>query len=229
MILTSFGRPRRLTERSAQAVAPARRARARRQHPRGPRGRGGSARRALGPGRRRAARDRVRARGRAGGNFLDTPAESAEVAFQTSAYSLKALRSRSPTCSPGGGVRRRARLRRFGRLAVLRLDGCGQGRTGGDLALPGARPRSARRAREPGVGGAAGDVAASGIPGFSGLADAAAQAPLGWDTDTASRSRGRSASCSVSRPGITGEILHVDGGFHAIGTALAPVAEEAVA
>ena len=28
---------------------------------------------------------------------------------------------------------------------------------------------------------------------------------------------------------VTGEILHVDGGFHAMGTALAPVAEEAVA
>ena len=28
---------------------------------------------------------------------------------------------------------------------------------------------------------------------------------------------------------VTGEILHVDGGFHAMGTALAPVAQEAVA
>jgi meromycolic acid enoyl-[acyl-carrier-protein] reductase len=29
--------------------------------------------------------------------------------------------------------------------------------------------------------------------------------------------------------GVTGEILHVDGGFHAMGTALTPVLEEATA
>ena len=63
-----------------------------------------------------------------GGNFLDTPPESAAQAFQTSAYSLKAL---SVALLPLMEERRRGRrhgLRRAGRLAGLRLDGRRQGR-----------------------------------------------------------------------------------------------------
>ena len=55
-----------------------------------------------------------------GGNFLNTPVESATIAFQTSAFSLKALAVGLSDLYPGGGRGdRRARLRRAGRLAGL--------------------------------------------------------------------------------------------------------------
>jgi enoyl ACP reductase len=72
---------------------------------------------------------------------------------------------------------------------------------------------------------AAGPVAtpaASGIPGFERLAPLwSAQAPLGWDPEDATPVA--DAACfllsDLSR-GISGEILHVDGGFHAVGAPL---------
>ena len=55
-----------------------------------------------------------------GGNFLNTPVESAITAFQTSAFSLKALAVGLAGPVPGGGrVDRRPGLRRAGRLAGL--------------------------------------------------------------------------------------------------------------
>ena len=73
-----------------------------------------------------------------GGKFLETPPESAATAFQTSAYSLKSLQ-RGAAAADGGRRRdRRHGLRRVRRLAGLRLDGRRQGRARGRLALPGA-------------------------------------------------------------------------------------------
>jgi len=79
--------------------------------------------------------------------------------------------------------------------------------------------------------GPLGTLAARGIPGFGDLASAwKAQAPLGWDTDDPGPVAGAIVFLlSDLARAVTGEILHVDGGFHAMGTALAPVAEEAVA
>jgi len=64
--------------------------------------------------------------------------------------------------------------------------------------------------------------APGGIPGFDGLASLwGQQAPLGWDT----RDPGPVADTvlfllsDLSRR-ITGEIVHVDGGFHAMGAPL---------
>ena len=79
--------------------------------------------------------------------------------------------------------------------------------------------------------GPLGTIAARGIPGFAQLAGAwRKQAPLGWDTEDSGPVAG--AVCfllsDLSR-GITGEILHVDGGFHAMGTALEPALVEATA
>ena len=66
VLLTSFGRVKRMTERAAQRLpTPGRRAGARRQPRGGSGGADGRAARALGLGRRRAARDRVRTPGRA--------------------------------------------------------------------------------------------------------------------------------------------------------------------
>ncbi len=43
-----------------------------------------------------------------GGRFLTTPAESAAAAFQTSAFSLKAVAAALAPLMPSGGERRRA-------------------------------------------------------------------------------------------------------------------------
>jgi enoyl ACP reductase len=66
--------------------------------------------------------------------------------------------------------------------------------------------------------------AASGIPGFDALAGTwERRAPLGWDT----RDPGPVADtvCFLLSDGarrISGEIVHVDGGFHAVGTEAVP-------
>jgi enoyl-[acyl-carrier protein] reductase I len=77
--------------------------------------------------------------------------------------------------------------------------------------------------------GPLGTIAARGIPGFRDLATAwERQAPLGWDTSDPTPVGG--AVCfllSDLARAITGEILHVDGGFHAMGTALDPGAAAA--
>ena len=67
-------------------------------------------------------------------------------------------------------------------------------------------------------------VAAGGIPGFQMLADAwGKQAPLGWDvTDPEPVARTICFLLSDWARAISGEIVHVDGGFHAMGTALNP-------
>ncbi len=67
--------------------------------------------------------------------------------------------------------------------------------------------------------GPLGTVAARGIPGFEELARLwPDQAPLGWDVEDPSPVA--SAICfllSDYARAITGEVLHVDGGFHAMG------------
>jgi enoyl-[acyl-carrier protein] reductase I len=65
-------------------------------------------------------------------------------------------------------------------------------------------------------------IAAKGIPGFQNLADVwADQAPLGWDTGNPEPvARAVAFLLSEWSIGITGEIVHVDGGYHAMGAAL---------
>ena len=62
-------------------------------------------------------------------------------------------------------------------------------------------------------------VAARGIPGFDAFEAAwAARAPLGWDVgDTEPVAKACVALLSDWFPATTGEIVHVDGGYHAIG------------
>jgi enoyl-[acyl-carrier protein] reductase I len=61
-------------------------------------------------------------------------------------------------------------------------------------------------------------VAAKSIPGFSQFQDIwGQQAPLGWDqTDPDPVARMVCVLLSDWAPATTGEIVHVDGGFHAI-------------
>ena len=72
--------------------------------------------------------------------------------------------------------------------------------------------------------GPIGTIAARGIPGFAQLADAwEQQAPLEWSTRTTPAPVAGAAICfllSDLARAITGEILHVDGGFHAMGAPL---------
>ena len=62
-------------------------------------------------------------------------------------------------------------------------------------------------------------AAASMIAGFNALAeDWLDQAPLGWDVkDAAPVAEAATFLLSDLSRGMTGEILHVDGGFHAMG------------
>ena len=62
-------------------------------------------------------------------------------------------------------------------------------------------------------------MAAKSIPGFSDFEEAwEARAPMGWDVnDQVSVARTTLAMMSDWFPKTTGEIVHVDGGYHAMG------------
>jgi enoyl ACP reductase len=67
-------------------------------------------------------------------------------------------------------------------------------------------------------------LAARGIPGFRDLVDLwESQAPLGWDPED--REPVAKTVCwllSDWSKGVSGEVVHVDGGFHAMGAPSAP-------
>jgi len=157
-----------------------------------------------------------------GGNFLETPPESATMAFQTSAYSLKALTAAMlPLMEDGGAV---VGMDFDAQVAWPVYDWMGVAKAG----LEAVSRYLARDLGPKGVrvnlvsAGPLGTLAARGIPGFGDLATAwRQQAPLGWDTEDPKPVAGAILFLlsDLSR-GVTGEILHVDGGFHAMGTAV---------
>jgi enoyl-[acyl-carrier protein] reductase I len=65
-------------------------------------------------------------------------------------------------------------------------------------------------------------VAAKSIAGFSAFEDVwSSRAPLGWDiTDAEPVARVVCALLSDWMPAVTGEIVHADGGAHAMGAAV---------
>jgi meromycolic acid enoyl-[acyl-carrier-protein] reductase len=164
-----------------------------------------------------------------GGNFLNTPGESAEVAFRTSAFSLKALAAALADLYPEEGASV-VGLDFDASVAWPVYDWMGVAKA----ALEATSRYLARDLGPRGVrvnlvsAGPLGTLAARGIPGFGDLATAwQRQAPLGWDTEDPAPVAGAILFLlSDLARAITGEILHVDGGFHAMGTALAPVREE---
>jgi enoyl-[acyl-carrier protein] reductase I len=167
-----------------------------------------------------------------GGNFLETPPESAVTAFQTSAYSYKALAAALADLYPEEGAAL-VGMDFDAQVAWPVYDWMGVAKA----ALEAVNRYLARDLGPRGVranlvsAGPLGTLAARGIPGFGDLADAwRRQAPLGWDTEDAKPVAAAILFLlSDMARGITGEVLHVDGGFHAMGTALEPVREEAVA
>jgi meromycolic acid enoyl-[acyl-carrier-protein] reductase len=63
-------------------------------------------------------------------------------------------------------------------------------------------------------------MAAKSIDGFAAFEEAwAPRAPLGWDITDPDRAVGKACAALMSDffPLTTGEIIHVDGGFHAVG------------
>ncbi len=154
-----------------------------------------------------------------GGRFLTTPPESAAAAFQTSAFSLKALAvALEPLMGAGASV---VGLDFDGTVAWPIYDWMGVAKA----ALESVARYLARDLGPRGIrvnlvsAGPLGTVAARGIPGFEGLADLwRAQAPLGWDTeDPAPVADTICFLLSDYARAISGEIVHVDGGFHAVG------------
>jgi enoyl-[acyl-carrier protein] reductase I len=154
-----------------------------------------------------------------GGKFMTAPAESAMAAFQTSAFSLKALGAAvAPLMKDGGSV---VGLDFDASVAWPIYDWMGVAKA----ALESVSRYLARDLGPQGVrvnlisAGPLGTVAARGIPGFESLAELwRSQAPLGWDIGDPGPVA--SAICwllSDYARAISGEIIHVDGGFHAVG------------
>ena len=159
-----------------------------------------------------------------GGNFMSAPPESAEVAFRTSAYSFKALaEALAPLMEDGGSL---VGMDFDASVAWPVYDWMGVAKA----ALESVSRYLARDLGEQSVrvnlisAGPVETPAAQGIPGFETLAGLwGAQAPLGWNTsDPAPVADAVLFLLSDLARGITGEILHVDGGFHAMGAPLKP-------
>lgn len=161
-----------------------------------------------------------------GGNFLHAPRASAVQAFETSAYSLKALAAAvQPLMSPANGDGPSG-----GSIVGLDFDASIAWPAYDWMGVAKAALESVSRylARDLGPQGvrvnlvSAGPLstpAASGIPGFEDLADAWSEgAPLGWDrTDAAAVADAVLFLLSDLGRAISGEIVHADGGFHAVG------------
>ena len=113
----------------------------------------------------------------------------------------------------GGG----ARLRRERGLARLRLDGSGQGRPGKSCARYLARDLGEGVRVNLVAAGPLRTMAAKSIPGFDRFEDVWGR-PLGWNiADPEPTARACVALLSDWFPATTGEIVHVDGGVHAVG------------
>ncbi|MFY9488668.1 MAG: enoyl-ACP reductase FabI [Solirubrobacterales bacterium] len=165
-----------------------------------------------------------------GGKFMTAPRESTEVAFRTSAFSYKAVagallplleRDRS---SGGDGPPAESAIVGLDFDATVAwpiYDWMGVAKA----ALESVNRYLARDLGPHGVrsnlvsAGPLRTMAAKGIPGFKDLAEMwPRQAPLGWDIeDPQPVANTVCFLLSDLARGISGEIIHVDGGFHAIG------------
>ncbi len=154
-----------------------------------------------------------------GGRFLDGPWEDVAQAVQVSAYSLKSLAvACRPVMSPGSAV---VGLTFDATVAWPAYDWMGVAKAG----LESCARYLARDLGPEGIrvnlvsAGPLKTLAAKAIPGFEDLeAMWSTRAPLGWDeSDQTPTAQAVCALLSDFFPATTGEIVHVDGGFHAMG------------
>ena len=154
-----------------------------------------------------------------GGNFLNTPWADVATAVQVSAYSLKSLAMAAvPLMAGGGSV---VGMDFDASVAWPVYDWMGVAKA----ALESTARYLARDLGPRGIrvnlmsAGPLKTMAAKSIPGFDQFHEMWPQrAPLGWDlSDPEPAARCCVALLSDWFPATTGEIVHVDGGVHAIG------------
>jgi meromycolic acid enoyl-[acyl-carrier-protein] reductase len=157
-----------------------------------------------------------------GGNFMTTPWESVAIGFQTSAYSLKALGAGLLEPMKAAGAASLVSLTFDGRYAWPIYDWMG-------VAKAGLEATTRYLARDMGPHGirvntvSAGPIrtmAGKNIPGFDQIAGGwLKRAPLGWSLSDATPV-GQMVCFLLSDWSrmTTGEMIHVDGGYHAMGT-----------
>ena len=156
-----------------------------------------------------------------GGGFMDAGWEDVKVALEISAYSLKLLAS---------GLRDLMRAAGGGSIVGLDFDAAvaWPGYDWMGVAKAALESTSRYLARDLGpdqirvnlvAAGPIKTMAAKSIPGFSRFEEVwDDRAPLGWSvTDSAPVARACVALLSDWFPATTGEIVHVDGGYHAMG------------
>ena len=154
-----------------------------------------------------------------GGSFLDTTFDDVSTAVHVSAYSLKSLTMAAlPLMPEGGSV---VGLNFDAQVAWPGYDWMGVAKAGLEsTARYLAKYLGERKIRVNLVSaGPVKTMAARSIPGFDqfeGVWDR--RAPLGWDlSDPEPAARGVVGLLSDWFPKTTGEIVHVDGGVHAMG------------
>ncbi|BCB83368.1 enoyl-ACP reductase FabI [Phytohabitans suffuscus] len=154
-----------------------------------------------------------------GGGFLDAGWEDVSTALHVSTYSYKALAMAAlPLMSRGGSV---VGLTFDAQFAWPVYDWMGVAKAG----LESASRYLALHLGKQGIrsnlvsAGPLRTMAAKSIPGFDQFEDEwVRKAPLGWDLgDQEAAAKAVLALLSDWFPATTGEIVHVDGGFHAVG------------
>ncbi len=155
-----------------------------------------------------------------GGNFLNTPSESAKIAFETSAFSYKTLAvGLLPLIRAAGG----------GSLVTLDFDNTQAWPIYDWMGVAKAALQAVTRylARDLGAdhirvnavsAGPLSTIAAKSIPGFQSLERAWLQrSPIEWDSsDPTPVAQMVALLLSDWTAMTTGEVVHVDGGFHAV-------------
>jgi meromycolic acid enoyl-[acyl-carrier-protein] reductase len=154
-----------------------------------------------------------------GGNFLQTEWPDVSTALHVSAYSLKALATAcAPLMKDGGSIvamdfDATVAWPKYDWMGVAKaaLESCGR-YLARDLGPSGIRVNLV-------AAGPLRTMAARSIPGFDEFENVwSTRAPIGWDlSDPEPAARAAVALLSDWFPRTTGEIVHVDGGVHAMG------------
>jgi enoyl-[acyl-carrier protein] reductase I len=154
-----------------------------------------------------------------GGGFLDAPWEDVSTALHVSTYSYKSLAMAClPLMKPGGAV---VGLTFDATKAWPVYDWMGVAKAGLESANRYLALHLGKRGIRSNLvsAGPLRTMAATSIPGFQQFEDSwAERAPLGWDLHNQEvAAKAVLALLSDWFPATTGEIVHVDGGYHALG------------